>query len=97
MAEPWKYCCPICTEDLRFADRLQQHLKEEHGNKQQGYALLEAAPVNFLVVDKTGAVFQKTNQDELCWMSIISNVRYSTWQLMHHKAPIFRVVGETIG
>ena len=97
MAELWKYCCPICAENLHFADRLQQHLKEEHGNKQLGYALLEAAPVNFLVVNKTGAVFQKTNRDELCWMSIISNEGYSTWQLMRHNAPIFRVVGETNG
>ena len=97
MAETPVVCCPICTKPLAYENRMQQHLLHEHGNKQMSYDLLEDAPLNFIIMNRWGRIYQKDNNTEQCWISPGSVAKFSTWQLIHGEQPLFRVVGESNG
>ena len=91
------FCCPICTTPLNYEDRILQHLRNSHGKQQMSYQLLEDAPINFLVVNKQGLIYQKASNTEQCWMTPNSVVRLSSWTLIHGEQPLYRVAGESDG
>lgn len=96
MADKLVFCCPICSTPLAYRDRVPQHLRNEHGDKQVGYTQLELAAVNTIVVTNQGEALQKFNNVENCWLTTKPwPATMSTWQLVHDGAPVYRVVGET--
>ena len=97
MADKPIFCCPICSTPLAYRDRVPQHLRNEHGDKQVDYAQLELAAVNTIVVTNQGEALQKFNDSESCWLTTIGPETMSTWQLVRAGAPVYRVVGESNG
>ena len=88
--------CPICGKEFRFPDQTPQHLANEHANKQADYTLLELLPIQAIVINKLGQVYQKQNRREQCWLEAGNSNELSTWQLVRTSTPIYMVVGETI-
>ena len=99
MADKPVFCCPICSTPLAYQDRVPQHLRNEHGDKQVGYTQLELAAVNTIVVTNQGEALQKFNNVENCWLITTTTgpANMSTWQLVRVGTPVYRVVGESNG
>ena len=90
--------CPICEVRLPYLDRLTAHLQAEHRDCQVGYASLEEAPINRIIVNGGGRFFIKVNNKEQCWLApFIDGVDSdaslcSSWHLMHNYTPIYFLV-----
>ena len=95
--KPPVFCCPICSTPLAYQDRVPQHLRNEHGDKQVGYTQLDLAAVKTIVVTNQGEALQKFNNMENYWRTTTGPATMSTWQLVRVGAPVYRVVGESNG
>lgn len=60
--------CPACDWPLAYADRLVRHLREEPTHQRvTSLDVMVTRPLYSLVVDGNGVVWQKRNNNELCW------------------------------
>ena len=95
MAEAERVACPVCDHPLAYRERLSDHLKVGHADRQVGYTALEAAPTFQLFISKMGKIFQKVSTVEKCFIQMgeSSVATTSSWELMHLHQPIYKLSG----